>query len=95
MVIILVFCVFTTRATRWQHQFVSIPFKRLDNQSTVYLPCVMLVCLELCHVGVRGTISRSRGTSARGRMMHHMLDVMLILNTQYLILDVTVRRNMI
>ena len=26
MVIILVFCVFTTRATRWQHQFVSIRF---------------------------------------------------------------------
>ena len=27
MVIILVFCAFTTSATRWQQQFVSIPFK--------------------------------------------------------------------
>ena len=27
MVIILVFCVFTTRATRWQHQFVPTAFK--------------------------------------------------------------------
>ena len=26
MVIILVFCVFTTRATRWQHQFVPTAF---------------------------------------------------------------------
>ena len=31
MVIILVFCVFTTRATRWQHQFVSIRF----NQASI------------------------------------------------------------
>ena len=42
MVIILVFCVFTTRATRWQHQFVSTAFKEgnLDlckiNSKTVY-----------------------------------------------------------
>ena len=33
MVIILVFCVFTTRATGWQHQFVSIRFNIIFNNS--------------------------------------------------------------
>ena len=49
--IILVFCVFTTRATRWQHQFVSIHFN-----SYKLLPCRL-------HKPVKGYYSCSLSTA--------------------------------
>ena len=45
MVIILVFCVFTTRATRWQHQFVSTAFK---TRKILLLQSVLIASFHKC-----------------------------------------------